>query len=145
MQSGQFMKEESLTATMRMMEWRVTSIHGEALKPMGLNMYLAMSLIYISRHGFSRSVNQRSVESYLYLSNPGVSKIVGFLEREGYVTRDPDPSDARSYLLHATAKGMEFAGKLDAVIQEADRQILSPLTSREQETLLGLLQKIGKE
>lgn len=143
MQNNLFPTETSLTSALRMMEWRVTSIHADALKPMGLNMYQAMSLIYIARYGHVRSVNQRSIEKYLYLSNPGVSKIVGFLEREGYVTRDPDPSDARSYLLHATEKGMEFAEQLDEVLQEADRAILKPLTPREREAFLVLLQKLG--
>ena len=143
MQNNPFPTETSLTSALRMMEWRVTSVHADALKPMGLNMYQAMSLIYIARHGHIRNINQRSIEKYLYLSNPGVSKIVGFLERAGYVTRDPDPSDARSYLLHATDKGIAFAEKLDGILQEADREILKPLTAREQDAFLALLQKIG--
>lgn len=134
--------EHSLTSRMRKMEWRVTAIHTDALKPLGLNMYQAMSLVYIAQYGSERDVNQRSIERYLHLSNPGVSKIVGYLEKEGYVTRDSDPKDARSYLLHATEKGREFAEKLNEVILEADREILSPLTAEEQETLLKLLEKI---
>lgn len=138
----QFPADHSLTSRLRKMEWRVTSIHTDALKPFGLNMYQAMSLLYIAQYGNLRDVNQRSIERYLYLSNPGVSKIVSFLEKEGYVLRESDPKDSRSYLLRATDKGMEFAEELNVVLMEADREILSPLTEEEQETLLNLLAKI---
>ena len=142
MDKMQFPTEHSLTSRLRKMEWRVTSIHTDALKPFGLNMYQAMSLLYIAQYGNLRDVNQRSIERYLYLSNPGVSKIVSFLEKEGYVIRASDPKDSRSYLLRATDIGMEFAEELNVVLMEADREILSPLTVKEQETLMKLLSKI---
>lgn len=137
-----FPADHSLTSRLRKMEWRVTAIHADALKPFGLNMYQAMTLLYIAQYGHSRDVNQRSIERFLYLSNPGVSKIVSFLEKEGYVIRESDPKDSRSYLLRATEKGMTFAQELDRVLMEADREILSPLTAKEQETLMNLLSKI---
>ena len=133
---------DSLTGRMRGMEWRVTRFHGEALKPFGVNMYQAMSLIYIAWYGRSRDVNQRAIEQYLYLSNPGVSKIITYLEREGYVERATDPRDARSYLLLATEKGERFAVVLNEAILEADRGILRSLTAAERKTLLRLLEKI---
>ena len=39
-------------------------------------------------------------------------------------------------------KGKTFAAELDRVLMEADREILSPLTAKEQETLMNLLSKI---
>lgn len=135
---------DSLTSRLRKMEWRVTWLHGEALKPYGVNMYQAMSLIYIAWYGGDQAVNQRSIEKYLYLSNPGVSKIVGFLEKEGYVVRNPDPRDARSYMLRATEKGKAFAQELNRAIQASDQEILQPLTPAERRTMLKLLEKIGE-
>ncbi len=135
---------DSLTSRLRQMEWRVTKLHAQALKPLGVNMYQAMSLIYIAWFGKTEAVNQRTIEKYLYLSNPGVSKIISFLEREGYVERNPDPRDARSYILLATEAGERFAADLNAAIQEADREILAPLTPREQAQMLSLLEKVGK-
>ena len=135
---------DSLFNRLRKMEWRVTWAHGEALKKYGVNMYQAMSLIYIAWYGKSESVNQRTIEKYLYLSNPGVSKIISFLEREGYVERNPDPRDARSYILRATPRGEVFAQALNAAILESDQIILQPLTPAERKTMMKLLQKIGE-
>jgi DNA-binding MarR family transcriptional regulator len=126
------------------MEWRVTRLHGEALRLYGVNMYQAMSLIYIAWYGQTESVNQRSIEQYLYLSNPGVSKIVGFLEKQGYITRTPDPRDARSYLLEATEQGQEFARVLNQAVLDADEKIMEPLSAGERKTMLRLLQKLGE-
>lgn len=134
----------SLASAFRKMEWRVTKVHDEALKPFGVNMYQAMSLIYVAWYGQKETVNQRSIEKYLYLSNPGVSKIVVFLEKEGYITRAPDPRDARSYILTATAKGLTFAEKLNEAILQADKIIMEPLDPQEQQQLLRLLVKIGQ-
>ncbi len=135
---------DSLTSRLRKMEWRVTWAHGEALKKHGVNMYQAMSLIYIAWYGKKESVNQRAIEKYLYLSNPGVSKIISFLEREGYVERNLDPKDARSYILRATERGEEFAQELNDAILESDQVIMQPLTSDERKTMLELLEKIGE-
>ena len=135
---------DSLTSQLRKMEWRVTFLHGEALKPFGVNMYQAMSLIYISWKGRGTSVNQRSIEKYLYLSNPGVSKIIDFLQKEGYVERNPDPRDARSYILRTTERGDAFAQELNEAILASDRVLMQPLTAEEQKTLRKLLQKIGE-
>lgn len=126
------------------MEWRVTWAHGEVLKRCGVNMYQAMSLIYIAWYGRTQSINQRSIEKYLYLSNPGVSKIVGFLEKEGYIVRNPDPKDARSYVLRATEKGEAFAQELNSAILESDEMIMQPLTAAERKTMMALLEKIGE-
>lgn len=106
-------------------------------------MYQAMSLIYIAWYGQSQTVNQRSIEKYLYLSNPGVSKIISFLEHAGYVRRDPDPRDARSYLLSATSEGMAFAQVLNAAVLESDDRIMAPLSPAERKTMMRLLDKIG--
>lgn len=135
---------DSLTSRLRKMEWRVTWLHGEALRRHGVNMYQAMSLIYIAWYGDLQAVNQRSIEKYLYLSNPGVSKIVGYLEKEGYVVRNPDPRDARSYILRATDKGKAFAQTLNSAILEADEAIMQPLTPEERRTMLRLLEKVGE-
>ena len=135
---------DSLTSRLRKMEWLVTKAHDEALRKYGVNMYQAMSLIYIAWYGKSRNVNQRAIEKYLYLSNPGVSKIISALERDGYVERNPDPADARGYLLKATEEGEAFAKVLNEAILEADTVIMKPLTASEQKTMMRLLEKIGR-
>ena len=137
-------ESDSFASRMRKMEWLVTKTHDEALKKHGVNMYQAMSLIYIAWYGKTRAVNQRAIEKYLYLSNPGVSKIISALERDGYVVRNPDPSDARSYLLQATQKGEDFARVLNEAILESDAVIMKPLTAAEQRTMMKLLEKIGR-
>lgn len=135
---------DSLTSRLRKMEWRVTRIHSEVLRQHGVNMYQAMSLIYIAWYGQTQSVNQRSIEKYLYLSNPGVSKIISFLENAGYVRRDPDPKDARSYLLSATPEGKAFAQVLNQAVLESDDRIMAPLNAEERKTMIELLARIGE-
>lgn len=69
---------------------------------------------------------------------------MGFLEKEGYVERNPDPRDARSYILRATDKGETFAQELNRAILESDEIIMQPLTQSERRTMMKLLEKIGE-
>jgi len=53
---------------------------------------------------------------------PTMSRLVDGLEGEGYVTREPDPSDARGVLVRATAKGAR-------VLQKGRRRRVETLAS----------------
>ena len=45
--------------------------NSRALEPFGVTMYQAMGLIYVADHEQDRTVNQRALEQYTQLSNPG--------------------------------------------------------------------------
>ena len=113
-----------------------------ALEPYGVTMYQAMSLIYIAQHEDSMDINQRAIERYTKLSNPGVSKLINVLEDLGYVERTTDPSDARSHLLRSTESGREHAAIFLKVIEQADKDITAPLSSEEYAQLKTLLGKL---
>ena len=55
--------------------------NARVLEPYGVTMYQAMSLIYVADHEGERTVNQRAIERFTQLSNPGVTKLITALER----------------------------------------------------------------
>lgn len=64
------------------------------------------------------------------------------LERDGYVTRAPDPSDRRRLLVALTDKGLrswESAIEEQARTEEA---LLAPLSSTERDTMITLLRRV---
>jgi DNA-binding MarR family transcriptional regulator len=68
----------------------------------GLTGSQLSALAALDRHGALRLGELARVEA---VSPPTLTKIVGGLEAEGYVTRTPDPGDRRSALVALTRKG----------------------------------------
>lgn len=115
-----------------------------ALAPYGVTMYQAMSLIYVADHEQERAVNQRTLENYTQLSNPGVTKLVTALEKLGLLERTHDPDDARSYILRTTERGREQAEVFRALILECDRKETRNLSPEELSQLTYLLHKVSQ-
>ena len=113
-----------------------------ALEPYGVTVYQAMSLIYVADHEEKRTVNQRALERYTQLSNPGVTKLVTALEKLGLLERCHDPEDARSYALRTTEKGRQQCEIFRRIILGADALVEQKLTGEEVEQLKGLLLKL---
>ena len=116
--------------------------NGKMLEPYGVTVYQAMSLIYVADHESDRTVNQRALERYTQLSNPGVTKLVTGLEKLGLLERTHDPEDARSYALRTTEKGREQCEVFRRLILASDRDLTQNLTPAEVDQLKALLHKI---
>ncbi len=119
--------------------------NSRALEPYGVTMYQAMSLIYVAEHEAQGTVNQRALERYTQLTNPGVTKLVTALEKQGLLSRTQDPEDARSHALHTTPLGRERCRIFRQVIAEADRALTRSLTAEEITQLKALLKKLHAE
>lgn len=66
------------------------------------------------------------------------------LEESGYIERKIDPKDRRSYLLHPTAKALDFAPTLQSILNEFNRNLTRNLTDEEEAQLIALLQKVSQ-
>lgn len=123
-------------------DYIVNRENGKALEPFGVTMYQAKALIYIADHEHEMTVNQRAVERYTRLSNPGVTKLVGALVRMGYLERTQDPSDARSHILRTTPEGRTQSEVFRRVVTETDDRLTAGLSQEEKKSLIHLLNKL---
>jgi len=113
-----------------------------ALKPYGLTIYQTLSLIHVARHEVYESVNQRSIEQFTKLSNPGVSKLVNALVELGYLERTEDLSDRRNYILLTNQSRREEIEELRRIVLQVDAESTKLLTDEEKSTLIALLRKM---
>lgn len=134
--------QDTVSDVLHRTDYLVSRANGKALEPYGVTMYQAKALIYIADHEHEMTVNQRAIERYTRLSNPGVTKLVGALVGMGYLHREQDPSDARSYILSTTEEGRLKSQEFRRVVSEADDRITAGLTSVEKQTLMELLGKL---
>jgi DNA-binding MarR family transcriptional regulator len=75
------------------------------------------------------------------------TRLIGLLdelERDGLVTREPDPADRRARIVHITPRGRERHAAVVADIRAMEEDVLGDLTSAERETLLAVLPRLAK-
>lgn len=76
---------------------------------------------------------------------PTITRLIGGMERDGLVRREPDPADGRVVWLHATAKGARLlhAGRRRRVAAlEADLATLAPADRETVAAATGILEQM---
>lgn len=118
---------------------RLHMYYASQLQPMGIKHGLMMYIMAITDYpGYS----QEQIASILYVDKSTVAKAVKQLLKEGYITRTASAHSRREYALCATEKGMEIAGKMDALKSKGHDLITSRMTDIERDIFERLLLKI---
>jgi DNA-binding MarR family transcriptional regulator len=99
----------AVTSIMRAQQILIARLN-EALAPFGLSFarYEALMLLFLSRRG-SLPLGKMGVR--LQVHPASVTSLIDGLERLGYVTRAPHPSDRRTTLATLTDRGREVAAE----------------------------------
>lgn len=71
--------------------------------------------------------------------------LVDTLERDGFVKREPDPTDRRTISVRLTAKGEKFLGEFLPGHFKLISELMTPLSESERKTLVRLLGKIQQQ
>jgi DNA-binding MarR family transcriptional regulator len=103
--------------------------------------YEVLMLLAFSRRG---SLPLGKIGARLQVHAASVTNAINRLERDGLVTREPDPIDGRRTLAHLTTAGRQRAMRASRVLNE---QLFSqlPLSERELGELVGLLRTVRRE
>ncbi len=108
------------------MRWRAEV--DRAVAPLGLTQaqYSALSTLWgLTRRGETPS--QRRLAATTALGPVYVSKLVRSLEASGFVSRQPDPADARAVRLALTDRGTDVVERAMPVVRDLDARLTSPL------------------
>jgi DNA-binding MarR family transcriptional regulator len=70
--------------------------------------------------------------------------VLDALEREGLVTREPDPADRRARIVHVTPAGRERHAAAVAGIRAMEDEFLHDLGAAERRTLLAALETLSR-
>jgi len=108
---------------------------GRALTPGVFSTLLAIRQNPGIRHG--------SLAEALMIQRPNMTTLIDHLQRNGYVSRRPSPTDKRSVILSLTAKGQREVDRTLALIADHDRMMTRKLSAGERRTLLRLLRKLN--
>lgn len=107
----------------------------------GLTSQQARTLGFIEANE-AAGLSQREMADATGTRAASVSKLVGSLERDGWIERVPDPADARRKLLRVTPRGRAVVKRFEEGVWAGVTVDLTVLSDDEREELLRLLTKV---
>jgi MarR family transcriptional regulator, lower aerobic nicotinate degradation pathway regulator len=93
----------------------------------------------------AQGLNQNEVAHLTLKDKHSVSRILGRLERDGWISRRPDPQDARAFIVEPTAQGNALRAEVPARLWAHFTDILGVLEGDEAAQLLALLKKLRRK
>jgi MarR family transcriptional regulator, lower aerobic nicotinate degradation pathway regulator len=121
---------------------RAQALVAEALAGEGMRRQHFTVLTSLSEQG---EASQAALGRRLWIDPSDLHAIAAELEHRGLIARARDPEDRRRNVVTITAAGRAALKRLDALIDEAQRELLSPLTARERRELLALLERLVEQ
>src|ERR1700752_1198808 len=98
---------------------QISRLYDSHLAPAGLRITQFLTLAALDEVG---SIPINALAERLDIERTAMGKMVGFLERDGFVTIRPSPTDGRSRLVELTQKGRRLHEKAAPLWQEAQKQ-----------------------
>lgn len=98
---------------------QISRLYDNHLEPAGLRITQFLTLAALDEVG-SAAVN--ALAERLDIERTAMGKMVGFLERDGFVAIKPSPTDGRSRLVELTEEGRRLHKKAAPLWREAQRE-----------------------
>ncbi|BCQ58033.1 MarR family winged helix-turn-helix transcriptional regulator [Burkholderia gladioli] len=98
---------------------QISRLYDSHLAPAGLRITQFLTLAALDEVG---SIPVNALAERLDIERTAMGKMVGFLERDGFVTIRPSPTDGRSRLIELTEDGRRLHERAAALWQEAQRE-----------------------
>ena len=103
------------------------------------SQYKVLKYLYTQESGTALIVD---LEKQYSMTHPTTLGLVDSLETKGFVTRVPNPSDARGKLVALTEKSIAMKDELVVLGDSIEKKLTANLDEAEREQLISLLQKL---
>lgn len=121
--------------------------HISSIYPMGIETEMVKNNISMAELTLMRTIRHNTLDSdrnnsisdiqkHLFTSTAAISKMLGILEKKGYINRDINKHNRRSLIITLTAKGKEFLDSLERQIDKNLINIISRVGKSEIEQLV---------
>lgn len=112
---------------------------GEKTAPLGLK---SCHISYLSRICCYPGISQDQLAQMMFINKSNVARQAAALEKGGFITRIPDPSDKRVLQLHPTQKAQDLIPQLKQIVDLWDQQIMSGLTEEEVQAVASIVKRM---
>lgn len=95
--------------------------------------------MFLDRYG---SLSQRQLATYLHREPATVTRSIDKMETMGLVVREPDESDRRVNVIAMTEKARDLLAEVQPPAERAALTVRGDLSAKEEELLIGLLDRV---
>lgn len=117
----------------------LTRVGDARLRPLG---FATAQLPVLSVLKDGARMSQGELARLIKVEQPTMAQLLGRMERDGLVQREPDPSDRRSSLVSLTETALAKLPAGREVLIQGNREAMYGLSADEIETLIGLLRRV---
>jgi len=114
------------------------------LKPVGLTDAQFNVLMLLSEHSDGRRLNQTELGRMLLVNRSNITGLVDRMERDGLVSRRPDPDDRRINWIEMTDRGREVLSTAHEAYYRRIEDVMSGLPAEDCRTLCRLLEEVRR-
>ena len=112
---------------------------GRLLRPLGVSSAGGLVLGQLRDRG---QMSPSEIGERLIVTRATVTGVLDSLERRGYVTRSPHPTDRRSVVVELTPAGLVVVGQVRTLIHHHERVWMSVLSDDELRVYIGLMHRV---
>ncbi|MBQ9109708.1 MAG: MarR family transcriptional regulator, partial [Oscillospiraceae bacterium] len=134
-------KRENVGAKVQKLSHLMVQLKNRRMEHVGLTQQQANVIDYLYNHP-DRDIYQKDIAAHLALKNSSVTSLINNLEKNGFLTKVPDETDARHKKIVLTDKALAIKEQADRHADRIEQQINDGLTTAEQKELLRLLDKV---
>ncbi len=114
-----------------------------ALREQGLTMVQVTVLLYLNDQA-NKQANLKEIEKFLHVAQSTSAGVVTRLEQKGLLESYTNTTDKRIKTVRLTKAGLECCINSRDNLENAEKMLMSGLTSEDQESLRKLLLKVSK-
>lgn len=100
-----------------------------------------MPVLYLLRDGGAMS--QKELARFAKIEQPSMAQMLARMERDGLISRMPDPDDGRSSLISLTEEALEKLPAAREAMEQGSKKTLEGFNSEEIKTLINLLRRLN--
>lgn len=116
----------------------------DALAPYGLNATEGVVLLMMFHSAVAQKNTQEDLIRRIHYDKGVMTRTMKGLEQKGFVSREPHPTDSRSYLFSLTEAGETLKEPLFDAVRRWNERLLAGIDERDLETVKTVLEKMAQ-
>lgn len=116
----------------------------DALAPYGLNATEGVVLLMMFHSAVAQKNTQEDLIRRIHYDKGVMTRTMKELEQKGFVSREPNPADSRSYLFSLTKAGTALKEPLLDAVRRWNERLLAGIDERDLETVKTVLEKMAQ-
>ena len=116
----------------------------DALSPHGLNATEGVVLLMMFHSAVAQKNTQEDLIRRIHYDKGVMTRTMKGLEQKGFVSREPNPADSRSYLFSLTEAGAALKEPLFDAVRRWNERLLAGIDERDLETVKTVLEKMAQ-